>query len=77
MNEETRPKPETIVELMRKSKFDSMKKKFDYVDSSVDAVLANAKNDDILALTITVDNPVHVISAEITTTDHFLKEAFS
>ncbi|MBS3096560.1 hypothetical protein J4480_03915 [Candidatus Woesearchaeota archaeon] len=75
MNEHV--KPETVVELMRKSRFDSIRDKFDSVDAEADKKIINATPLDILAVTITLDNPVNVIDADIITPEEFLKEAFS
>ena len=73
----TRAAPELKVELMRKSRFDSIKMNFNKISNEADTAIQNANSNDILAITMSFDNPVDVVRAELITPDDFFKEVFS
>lgn len=72
-----RADPEVRVELMRRERFDKMRMNFNTISPDAKGIISKAKSEDILAITMSFDNPVDVVKAEIITPDDFFKEVFS
>lgn len=69
--------PEIRTELMRKERFDDIKQKFNAVSKNAEESIKTANPKDILAITLSFDNPVDVIEAKVITPDEYFREAFS
>ncbi len=71
-NDEVTPK----MEFMRKSRFETLKDKFNEISTSAQGVIASAKPTDILKLSLTFNSPVKVIEAEVFDEEKFIELAF-
>lgn len=66
----------TDLEYMRKSRFDKIRDKFSDVEPAADAIIKEAKPEDILALTLSFNTPVKVVKAEVWDEKRFAEELF-
>lgn len=66
----------TEIEFMRKSRFEKIKSKFSDISLNAEQTIAEAKDDDILSLSLTFSSPIKVINAEIFNDKKFIDLAF-
>jgi hypothetical protein len=67
---------ETKMEFMRKSRFDSIRKKFDNISPEAEEIIKVAQPNDILKLSLTFNSPIKVVEAEIFDEKKFAELAF-
>lgn len=64
------------LEFMKRSRFETIKDKFNEIAPSASSIIDKADNDDILKLSLTFNSPVKVIEAEIFNKEKFINLAF-
>jgi hypothetical protein len=64
------------MEFMRKSRFESMRDKFNEISPEADKVIKLANPSDILKLSLTFNSPTKVIDAEVFDEEKFIELAF-
>jgi hypothetical protein len=63
-------------EFMRRSRFETIRNKFQEISPTANEVIASARQEDILRLSMTFNSPVKVLDAEVFDEKKFLELAF-